>query len=254
MRDYREFEIVDREENEGQKQLLVWVTVILFLFLIVVLVKLSFQEITVLGNESLTDEEVIEMIMPGYWDKNPVVAFVKHRILPHENYSFVSSYSVSVTSPVSCEIIIYEKKPLGYVDYMQSFMYFDKDGVIIESGDRKIEDIPEITGLRFGEIIMGKKLIVEDSRLYDEIMNITSQLDVFGIPCCRIHFDAQRNATLYIDDGSIKVDLGSDSYLATKLSVLNDVIGEMRDRQLKGTADLSGYNDKDSDGFSFIPD
>ena len=254
MRELDYLEDIEEERRPEQKQVLIWTTIILFLLLLIVLVNLRFREITVRGNESYSDEEVIEMILPGKWDQNPVTAFVKHRILAHKEYPFVQSYSLTVTSPVSCEIILYEKKPLGYVDYMQSFLYFDNNGVIIESGSERREEIPEITGLKFGEIVMGKKLEVADSRLYDEIMNITSQLSVFGIPCRKIHFDQARNATLYIDDGSVKVNIGSDSYLATKLSVLSDVISEMRERQMKGTADLSGYNDRDSNGFIFIPD
>ena len=30
------------------------------------------------------------------------------------------------------EVIIYEKSVVGYVSYMSSYMYFDKDGIIVE--------------------------------------------------------------------------------------------------------------------------
>lgn len=237
-----------------QKQVLTCVTVILLLFLLIVLVNFRFTSVEVFGNESYTDDEVREMILPGSWDRNPCVAFVKHKLLKHKSYPFVSSYSLDFTGPVSCEIILYEKQPVGYLQYMDSFMYFDKDGIIIESDSRRKDGIPEITGLRFGEIVTGKKLDVGDATLYDEILNISSQLKVFAIPCVRMHFDSRREVTLYVDSGDIRVLLGDDAYLNTKLSVLSDVIGEMRDRGMKGVADLSNYNDRDSAGFSFVPD
>jgi len=244
--------IYQSEEEEKKKSLLIWVSVLLMLILLIVLVNLRFQTITVLGNTTYSDEEVIEMVFPGRMDKNPIYSFVKTKFFPHRSFPFVSSYKVHFTGPVSCEIILYEKALLGYIDYMSSFMYFDKDGTIIESTSRRKTEIPEITGLKFGRIVMGEKLDVRDANLFEEIMNITQQLSIYDIHCCRIAFDDAKNVTLFIDDGTLKVKLGTDEYLAAKLAVLGDVIGQMRSSGLKGTADLSNYRDRTSDRFVFI--
>ena len=253
MDNYDFLEVIEDRKPEQEKALL-WTAVILLLLLLIVGVNLRFKNIEVLGNRRLSDEEVTGMLLPGRWDYNPFYALYRHKLKKHGEYSFISSYQLNLTGINSCEIIVYEKEPLGCVDYMGSFMYFDSEGIIIESVSERKEDIPEITGLKFGEIVFGKKLDTGNSKLYDEIMNITSQLYVFNIPCSRIHFNEMREATLYICGGKVRVMLGNDSYLSSKLSVLNDVYSEIKERDLSGTADLSGYNDRDSEGFSFIPD
>ena len=237
-----------------EKKLILAGALIILLLLLILLANLRLKHISVYGNRKYSEQEITEMILPDGKERNPVIAFVRHKILPHRNYPFVSSYSVSFTGPTSCEIIVYEKNPIGYLEYMSEYMYFDKDGVIIESGTERMDSIPEITGIRFGKIVFGEKLAVSDPALYQKIMNITQQLTAFGISCRTIHFDSVQNVILTLGDGKIKVRLGSDDYLDSKLSVLHDCIGEMESRGMSGTADLSGYHDLNSDSFTFLPD
>jgi len=246
--------VYQSEEMEKRKKLGGWIAVLVLLFFLVVAVNLRIRSITVLGNEKYTPEEITEMILPEGWDRNPIVAFFKNRFGKHKSFPFISSYDVKITGPDSAEITVYEKTPLGYVEYMSAYMYFDRSGTLIESGTQRMENIPEITGLKFGEIILGKKLEVGDADCYETIMNITQQLSTYGIECSRIHFDSLKNVTLYIDGGNIRVKLGNDGFLTAKLGVLGDVISEMRSRNMKGTADLSSYQDQSSTGFIFIPD
>ncbi|MDO4489046.1 MAG: cell division protein FtsQ/DivIB [Eubacteriales bacterium] len=246
-----EFRVI---ENKKQKSIIGPLTAVLLLLIMIVLLIAEVNDIKVMGNKTYTDKEVEELLFVSKWDRNPVVILVKEFAGKKKRLPFVDSYSIELTSPVSADVIIYEKKPIGYVHYMDSNMYFDKDGVIIESTDNRMEDIPEITGLKFGRIVMNKRLEVADVDLYEQIMNITNQLSSYNIPCSQIYFDSSRNVTVYVDGGDIRVKIGQDDYLATKLSLLNDVIDKMRERGMKGTVDLSGYSDIKSDSFSFIPD
>ena len=42
-------------------------------------------------------------------------------------------YDIDFDGPFAVSITVYEKNVVGYVDYMSSHMYFDKDGIIVES-------------------------------------------------------------------------------------------------------------------------
>jgi len=242
------------QNNSKWKRLAVWIAVLLLLFAMVFLVNMQITKVTVTGNRTCDPEMLSGLILPEGWDRNPAVAAFKNRFMKHQTIPFISSYDIRITGPDSCEIVVYEKTPLGYVDYMGSYMYFDKDGTIIESSGEKLDGVPEVTGLQFGSIVLGQKLKTDSVYLYEEIMNITQQLSTYGIPCNRIEFDNNRNATLHIDGGNIRVKLGNDDYLASKLSAIADIIGELRDRELKGTVDLSNYKDRSTSGFIFVPD
>lgn len=235
------------------KRLTGWILVLLLLFALAFLANLQITKITVSGNRIYDQEVLKQQILPEGWSRNTAVAAFSNRFLPHKSIPFVASYNLRLTGFDSCEIVVYEKTPLGYIDYMSSYMYFDKDGTIIESSDQRMEEIPEVTGIRFGSIVLGQKLKTDSADLYGMIMNITQQLSASGIPCRKIEFDRSRNATLYIDSGDIRVKIGSGDYLTARLTAVADIIGELRARGLKGTVDLSGYRDRSENGFIFIP-
>lgn len=44
---------------------------------------------------------------------------------------------------------MYEKNIVGYVHYLGKNVYFDKDGIVVESSDQEIEGVPLIKGLTF---------------------------------------------------------------------------------------------------------
>ena len=46
-------------------------------------------------------------------------------------------------------ITVYEKAVIGYIRYMGCNMYFDKDGIVVESSTETFEKVPEIIGLKF---------------------------------------------------------------------------------------------------------
>ena len=69
-------------------------------------------------------------------------------------------YDIDFDGPFAVSITVYEKNVVGYVDYMSSHMYFDKDGIIVESTGNRLEGIPRISGLSFGSIVLYRELPV----------------------------------------------------------------------------------------------
>ncbi len=212
---------------------------------------LRVRSIDVKGNKAYSKEEIISMVFPGESDRSLFMILYREKTGKHKTFPFIISYQVHLTGTDSCEVIVYEKKPIGYVSYMGSRMYFDKDGIVIESTEEELDGVPEITGLRFGKIVLDRKLEVAGSAVFEKILNISSQMDAYQIPLRVINIDETGNVTLTLS-GGVRVKLGNDDTFPEKLSLLNDVYDKLKDR--KGTADLSGYSDLHSDGFSFVPD
>ena len=74
-----------------------------------------------------------ELLFTGRWGKNSAHAYFSDKFRPHIQIPFVEDYKVVFHNPLDVEVIIYEKSIVGYVSYMSSFMYFDKDGIVVES-------------------------------------------------------------------------------------------------------------------------
>lgn len=222
----------------------------MLLLLLILASSLRLTDIRAVGNKAWTQEEVVQMVFPDVWDKNSIVCFIKTQLLPHKRLPFIEDYDVQFRSPFACDLVVYEKSIIGYVTYMSSYMYFDKDGIIVESSSERLQGVPEVTGLSFGHIVLNEPLPVDDADLFDEVMNITQQLGLYGIESERIDFDSLKNVTVSIDGGDIDVKLGAGAELDARISVLNDMLPKLRERGLKGSLDLSGYSDTEKNQIS----
>ena len=220
------------------KSKIIPVLVSVFLLLAIVLVTISVSEVKVTGNRYYTAEQVEELVFPTRVSRNCLVCFARELLGKKQDIPFVQDYKISFTAPTAVEIILYEKSLVGYVSYMSSCMYFDKDGIVVESANRGIPGIPEITGLRFGSIVLYKPLPVESQKIFSIILNLTQALSSNEIPVDRSRYDHDLNATLQI--GGLSIQLGGTEEMNGKLTQLKNLLPEIRDKH--GTVDLSGYD------------
>ena len=55
-------------------------------------------------------------------------------------------------------------------------MYFDKDGIVVETSEQRTPGIPQVAGLQFGYVVMNEKLPVENEEVFEDILDITQLL------------------------------------------------------------------------------
>lgn len=208
--------------------------------------RISERNIIIEGNEKYTKEEMISFIFRSDWDRNPFVLYYKTKFCKQKVIPFVDEYDVKITSLNSVKITIYEKKIIGYVNYMGSNMYFDKDGTIVESSTEVIEGIPKITGLNFDSIILYETLPVGSDKVFRLILDTTQILQKYRIAVDKIYISDNKEVTLYIEQ--IKVELGTGEDMNDKIRSLNDMLPNLQG--LSGTLDIKKYN-TNNDGYTF---
>ena len=208
-----------------------------FLLLILLLISTRVNKITFLGNRQYSNKELEKLIFSEDLDYNSAYAFVKDKWKPHKTLPFVDRYELHWKNPFSLDIIVYEKNIVGYVEYMSGNLYFDGDGIVVESTTKKLPRIPKITGLKFSKVSLYKTLPVEAKAVFRDILNLSASLKAENLECDHIDYDAMSNATLYM--GDIKVLLGNNEDMEQKLSSLKDILPALSGR--KGTLDLTKY-------------
>ena len=216
---------------------------ILLILLVLVAMSLRITDINVIGNSRYTEEEITDLIFDDVYDLNPIVCFIEDRFLEHKELPFIQDYDIRFHSPFSCDLIVYEKNIVGYLRFMSSYMYFDMDGIVVENSGEKLPGIPEIRGLEFGHIVLNQKLPIEDEDVFSEIMNITQQLDAYGIESEEISFDDSGEVTIHITGTGIYVDLGKNESIDAKILALSDMLPSIEERGLEGVLDLSNYSE-----------
>ena len=156
---------------------------------------------------------------------------------------------VDIVSSNSVRINVYEKAIAGYVEYLGHYMYFDKDGIIVESSNRVIEGIPFVTGLSYDHVVLHKPLPVKKTSVFLTILNVTQLLGKYEIKTDRIAFDSDSNITLYF--GTARVSLGTDDFIDEKINEMQHLLPQLKG--YSGTLHMENYTGEDVN-FSFDMD
>lgn len=210
----------------------------------------AIQTVYVEGNVHYTEDEIKAMVMKGLFGNNSLYLSFRYKNRGLEGIPFVDVVDVNILSPDTIKIIVYEKTLTGYIRYLDTYMYFDRDGYVVESSSVRTVGVPQITGLEFDHIVAGEKLPIQDDEIFKSILNITKLLQKYHLTSDKIHFNKSGEITIYFD--AVKVALGSDaSTLEDKLMLLPEFLPRLTGKS--GVLQMQTY-DEDSGKYTFKPE
>lgn len=195
------------------------------------------------GNEHYTSEEIRQMIETGKYGDNSLYLSLKYRNRNITDIPFIEMMDVDVVNHNTIHITVYEKALAGYVEYLDNYMYFDKDGVIVECASVQTAGIPLVTGLSFDHMVMYERLPVENEEIFQTILNVTQMLNKYDIVADKLYFDDSYEMMLYF--GDVRVDLGSKDLLEEKIQRLAAILPLVEDRS--GIIHMENYESGDGD-------
>ena len=89
-------------------------------------------------------------------------------------------------------------------------MYFDKDGIVVESSSKLYSGVPQIEGLKFTSIVLGSKLDAGDDSVFSDILELTQAFEKYNLDIDKVYFDSSYNVTLYMNE--VKIILGNAAF------------------------------------------
>ena len=202
-----------------------------------ILVGYRVTNVEVVGNSHYTEQEITDMVLKGNVFDNSLLLNIKYRNKSIEDIPFVEKMDVEVKSNDTIRIMVYEKKLAGCISYLGNYMYFDREGIVVESSPQITEGVPEITGLRFNHVLLYEQLPVERSEIFQEILELTQLLDKYEIIADKIYFDTDNNVTLYFGDA--RVLIGSKSHIDEKIMQLSVIVPSIQGKA--GVLDMREY-------------
>lgn len=210
----------------------------------------TIENVYVEGNVHYDEEEIKSIVMNGPLGNNSLYLSMKYKNKGVENIPFVDVMDVSILAPDTVKITVYEKALAGYVKYLDTYMYFDKDGCVVESSSVRTLGIPQITGLSFDHIVLGESLPVENTEVFGTILDLTKLLNKYELVADKIYFHASGEVTIYF--GDVKVALGrNEADLEDKLMLLPNFLKELEGKS--GTLQMEKY-EAGNGRFTFKPD
>lgn len=195
--------------------------------------------IYVMGNTHYTNEEIIDMVLDDKASHNSLFLSLKYRDKSIENIPFIEKVDVDIVDRETIRINVYEKAIAGYFAHLGRYMYFDRDGIVVESSFEASDDVPEVMGLSFDYIIMYEKLPTPNEEIFEEILDITQLLSKYNLRADRIFFDSEYNVYLYF--GGVEVSLGTRDFIDEKIIQLQYILPELEGK--KGILEMKDFDD-----------
>jgi cell division protein FtsQ len=210
----------------------------------------TIKTVYVEGNLHYSEDEIKSIVMDGPFGDNSLFLSFKYKNRGAEDIPFVDVMDVSILSPDTIKITVFEKALAGYVKYMDTYMYFDKDGYVVENSAIRTVGIPQITGLQFDHVVLGEPLPVENQEVFGTILKLTKLLNKYDLSADKIYFYAFSEVTMYF--GNVKVALGSDTAnLEDKIMLLPEFLPDLEGKS--GTLQMETYEEGNAK-FTFKPD
>lgn len=222
-----------RKNNSVLKRISIrLIKIIVFLGIPVAVFLYSFQlkNITVTGSSRYNREQIIERLINSETDNNTILFYLKYKYFVDIKIPFVEKMSFELVDKNTVNIRVYDKKIIGCIEFMGDYLYFVKDGIIVESTSKRLSDIPLIKGLKYQKIVLNEKLEVQKEELYDVILNLTQQIEKRGLNVDTISFNSKYEVTL--DCGDIKAMLGKRDTYDEILAKLENIMAEVKGKKM----------------------
>jgi len=230
-------------KNKIKFAVILSVLVILFVSITVMFTIFRASEITITGNEICSEKEIKTNYLSGPLGDNTIVIWLKNRFGSFDSVPFVREAEVKVDFPSNVSIRVYEKSLVACFYYMGQYIYFDKDGMILESTATHTEGIPCIEGIAFDNFTMNECISVSQDGQIETILAISELIEHYDVMVDKVFFNNKNEVTLYC--GDVKVFLGKQKLYDQQIASVSDVLRQAIKNNLKGTINMKNYKQGD---------
>ncbi len=214
-----------------------------------VITEYKVTELAVEGNIHYTNQEVADMVLPGGIRNNSLYLKMWYRNREMPDIPFVETMDVEILSHHKIRVTVYEKALAGCFEYLGMYMYFDKDGIVVESSSQLTEGVPQIKGLSFDHVVLFEQLPVENEDIFSEILKVTQLLDKYELNADQIYFSTIGEVTLYFKQ--VRVTMGGEDYIDEKVMELKEILPNLEG--MSGILHMESFT-PETTKVTFVPD
>lgn len=210
------------------------------------------KEIKVTGNEYYGPTSVRTWIQRDELSASSLYIWAKFNYMNPELPHGIERIRIRLKTPWTVLAQVKEKDLIGYVDYGESRLYFDREGTVCLNTKRNMEGVPHIEGLSYdaGTAEVGKQLPVEDDRVFRNLVELSKYLGKYELVPDRMAY-LDSGAAVYFQ--GVEVLLGKSDY-DERLAQVPPILEKLSEQypQGEGTLHLEDY-EASSSSIRFVP-
>ena len=174
------------------------------------------DSVEVRGTDHYTDEEVKSMVLRGPLASNSVLAPLVYSTTNTDDIAYVDGFKVTQLNRNTICISVKEKKTVGCIRYLDSYVYFDRNGIFVEGSQNRDVTVPYFDGIQVNSIVMDEKLDIKGDTVLNTAVALSTIFQKNDMIPDHIQFDNSYSISLIY--GDITVNLGKDEDLEEKMN------------------------------------
>lgn len=197
------------------------------------------DEVQVMGSSHYSEKQIKKMVLRGPMASNSILAPIIYTKKNTKDVPFVEGYTVTRLNRHTICVSVKEKDIVGCIPYLDSYIYFDRNGTFIESATERNEKIPFFDGIKVKHVIYNEELPIKDKM----VMNTAVALSTIFQKNDKIpdHIEFSDDGQISLLYGDITVKLGKDEYLEDKMTRVLAILPLISDK--KGILHAENVND-----------
>ena len=133
-----------------------------------------------------------------------------------DDVAFVDAFKVTQINRNTICISVKEKKPVGCIHYLDSYVFFDRNGIFVEGSKTRDESVPYFDGIQVNSVVMDEKLDIKGDSVLNTAVALSTIFQKNEMIPDHIQFDSSYSISLIY--GDITVQLGKDEDLEEKMN------------------------------------
>ncbi|MBP5652710.1 MAG: hypothetical protein J6X17_04750 [Lachnospiraceae bacterium] len=213
--------------NKSAAPLIIRLIVLLALAaaVIVFLTCFKLENVEIRPGSHYTEEEIRQRLFTKKTDAYTVLFVFRINKLDVPKLTFVEKVDVEMTDRNSVIIEVHDKAITGCIEHMGSFVYFDREGIAVDSSSSRLEGIPLVKGVEFGGYTQGKPVDLGRPGLFDTLLEIIMLLGKNKLTADDICFGVRDDVTMHI--GGNEIQLGVCENYDLKVNNINPALAAL---------------------------
>ena len=200
--------------------------------LVAVIIFFSYYKVDsveIRGTSHYTDEEVKNMVLRGPMDSNSVLAPLIYSTTNTDDIAYVDAFKVTQLNRNTICISVKEKKAVGCIRYLDSYIYFDRNGIFVEGSQNRDETVPYFDGIQVNSIVMDEKLDIRGDTVLNTAVALSTIFQKNDMIPDHIQFDSSYSISLIY--GDVTVQLGKDVDLEEKMNRVIAILPQIQGKK-----------------------
>jgi len=236
--EYLQKELQSKKHKKSRsKKLLFLIVSVVAVFAVLFSPVFNIKQINVTEMKKYTKEEICSMI--GVEIGENLFAFSSgnaKKILSADTY--VEGVKITKSFPSTINVEIDERKVRGYVPYMDSYLYIDEYGRVLEIKGSFTDPLPVVTGLDFDRFQLGQKIEADNKDAFDVVVVIAQVMTKYEMLDTVVKLDVSDTEKITAYVNKIEINLGSIANCDEKIRTMAEVVKQIPKKD-RGSLDLS---------------